>query len=55
MNFVGAHAGISLDRHPINRLEVMVPLAGEKFDNNGRLIDEKTRAKIQVLLESLVA
>ncbi|MEM2384792.1 MAG: hypothetical protein QXX99_07545 [Candidatus Bathyarchaeia archaeon] len=25
-----------------------------KFDENGRLIDEKTRAKVQDLLESLV-
>lgn len=46
---------VTLNMHPINRPEVMVPLAGEKFDEKGRLIDEKTRAKIQDLLESLVA
>lgn len=46
---------VTLNMHPINRPEVMVPLAGEKFDDKGRLIDEKTRAKVQELLESLVA
>lgn len=33
----------------------MVPLAQEKIDPNGRVIDEKTREKIKELLESLVA
>ncbi|MEM0488708.1 MAG: NAD(P)H-dependent oxidoreductase [Candidatus Bathyarchaeia archaeon] len=46
---------VTLNMHPINRPEVMVPLAGEKFDEDGRLIDEKTRAKIRELLENLVA
>jgi len=31
-----------LNMYPINRPEVMVPLAREKFDENGRLIDEST-------------
>ncbi|MEM2998555.1 MAG: NAD(P)H-dependent oxidoreductase [Thermoproteota archaeon] len=46
---------ISLNMHPINRPEVMVPLAGEKFDEKGRLNDENTRAKVKDLLKSLVA
>ncbi|MEM3726397.1 MAG: NAD(P)H-dependent oxidoreductase [Candidatus Bathyarchaeia archaeon] len=46
---------VTLNMHPINKPEVMVPLAGEKFDKKGRLIDEKTRAKIKDLLENLVA
>ncbi|MCS7115042.1 MAG: NAD(P)H-dependent oxidoreductase [Nitrososphaerota archaeon] len=45
----------ALNMYPINKPEVIVPLAAEKFDDKGRLIDAKTRAKIQELLESLVA
>lgn len=45
---------VTLNMHPINKPEVMVPSAGEKFDDKGRLIDGKTRARIQELLESLV-
>ncbi|MGB9853543.1 MAG: NADPH-dependent FMN reductase [Candidatus Bathyarchaeales archaeon] len=45
---------VTLNMHPINRPEVMASFAGEKFDENGRLKDEKTRVKIQELLKSLV-
>lgn len=45
---------VSLNMYPINRPEVMVPLAGEKFDEGLRLIDERTRAKVQELLANLV-
>ncbi|MCS7123859.1 MAG: NAD(P)H-dependent oxidoreductase [Candidatus Bathyarchaeota archaeon] len=45
---------VSLNMHPINKPEVIVPLAGEKFDDKGRLIDAKTRDKIRELLESLI-
>ncbi|MGB9959721.1 MAG: NADPH-dependent FMN reductase [Candidatus Bathyarchaeales archaeon] len=45
---------VTLNMHPINRPEVMVPLAGEKFDREGKLIDERTRAKVRELLENLV-
>lgn len=45
---------VTLNMHPINRPEVMVPLAGEKFDGEGRLIDERTREKVRELLENLV-
>jgi len=46
---------VSLNMHPINRPEVIVPFAGEKTDEKGRVTDEKTREKIQELLESMVA
>jgi chromate reductase len=46
---------VFLDMHPINKPEVIVPFADEKFDEEGRLTDEKTRDKIKELLESLVA
>jgi chromate reductase len=45
---------VFLDMHPLNRPEVLVPFAGEKVDENGRLTDEKTRERIKELLESLV-
>jgi chromate reductase, NAD(P)H dehydrogenase (quinone) len=44
-----------LNMYPLNKPEVMVPLAQEKIDPSGRVIDEKTREKIMELLESLVA
>ena len=39
---------------PLNQPEVMVPLAQEKIDQNGRVTDQKTREKIKELLEALV-
>lgn len=45
---------VTLNMHPINKPEVIVPFAEEKFDKDGRLIDDKTLAKIRELLESLV-
>jgi chromate reductase len=44
-----------LNMYPLNKPEVMVPLAQEKIDPSGRVIDKKTREKIKELLESLVA
>jgi chromate reductase len=35
--------------------EVAVPLAWEHFDEDGRLVDERTRESIRVLLEDLAA
>jgi chromate reductase len=35
--------------------EVAVPLAWERFDEDGRLVDEKTRESIRALLEGLAA
>ena len=46
---------VSLNMHPINKPEVIVSFAGRKFDENGQLNDDKTRAKIRELLENLVA
>ena len=39
----------------LNQPEVMVPFAQEKIDEDGNLTDQKTKAKIGELLESLVA
>jgi chromate reductase len=44
-----------LNMYPVNSPEVMVPLAQDKVDTNGRVTDVKTREKIKELLESLVA
>ena len=41
--------------HAVNKPEVMVSYAREKFDANGRVADEKTRRSIEDLLESLLA
>ncbi len=46
---------VFLNMYPMNRPEVMVPSANEKIDENGKVIDEKTRKKIRELLQSLVA
>src|SRR4030043_544131 len=45
---------VFLNMYPLNRPEVMVPLAQEKIDQNGRVTDSKTREKIKELLEALV-
>jgi chromate reductase, NAD(P)H dehydrogenase (quinone) len=45
---------VYLDVHVINKPEVMVPLAKEKFDENGNLTDEHTKEKIKELLVALV-
>ena len=45
---------VFLDMHPINRPEVMVTFAPQKFDDKGRLTDEKARELIKGLLEALV-
>jgi len=39
----------------LNQPEVMVSSAQEKIDRDGKVTDQKTRAKIRELLESLVA
>ncbi len=46
---------VFLNMHPVNGPEVMVPFAGEKIDDHGRIKDEKTKKKIRELIESLVA
>jgi chromate reductase len=46
---------VFLNMHPLNQPEVMVPLAQEKIDKDGKVTDQKTREKIRELLEGLVA
>lgn len=45
---------VFLDMHPLNRPEIMVGNAHEKFDENGRLTDETTRGLVKKQLEALV-
>jgi chromate reductase len=40
--------------HPLNRPEVMISKAAERFDAEGNLMDEKTRDYIRRLVEALV-
>ena len=44
---------VFLDMHPLNKPEVFVSRASEKFDENGNLTDEPTRQHVRALLESL--
>jgi chromate reductase len=45
---------VFLNMYPLNRPEVMVPFAQEKIDKDGKLTDQKTKAKIKELVEALV-
>lgn len=45
---------VFLDMHPINRPEVFVTFAGQKFDEQGKLTDENAKELIKKLLEALV-
>ncbi len=45
---------VFLNMYPMNRPEVMVPVAQEKIDDKGRLTDPKTREKIAELVEALI-
>lgn len=46
---------VFLNMFPVNQPEVMIGHAGEKFDDEGNLTDEKTKDHIRLLLEALVA
>ena len=46
---------VFLNMFPVNRPEVMVTFAPQKFDDQGRLLDDKTRELIKELLSSLAA
>ncbi len=46
---------IFLNMYPLNRPEVFVTFANQKFDEKGKLTDEKTKEFIKQLLEALVA
>jgi chromate reductase len=41
--------------HPLNRPEVMITFAPEKFDENGNLRDEQAKKLIADLLTALVS
>ncbi|MFH1146532.1 MAG: NAD(P)H-dependent oxidoreductase [Pseudomonadota bacterium] len=45
---------VYLNMHPVNQPEVMMPFAGEKVDDYGRITDGKTTELIEQLLERLV-
>ncbi|MBI4181016.1 MAG: NAD(P)H-dependent oxidoreductase, partial [Chloroflexi bacterium] len=46
---------VFLNMHPVNRPEVFVTFANQKFDENGKLTDEKTKEYAKGLLEALVS
>jgi chromate reductase len=46
---------VFLNMHPVNRPEVLVTFAQDKFDANGRLVDENTQKFLRQLLENLVS
>jgi chromate reductase, NAD(P)H dehydrogenase (quinone) len=46
---------VFLNMHPVNKPEVFVSFASQKFDDKGRLLDEKTKELIRELLDNLVA
>jgi chromate reductase, NAD(P)H dehydrogenase (quinone) len=46
---------VFLDMHPVNRPEVMISNAAQRFDEHGRLHDERSRTLVRQLLEALVA
>ena len=44
-----------LNMYPLNRPEVMITNASQRFDEKGNLTDAETKAHIQKLLAALVA
>jgi chromate reductase len=46
---------VFLNMYPLNRPEVMIANAPQRFDEKGNLVDEDTKAHIRKLLEALVA
>jgi len=45
---------VFLNMYPINSPEVLIPLAQEKFDDNGNLKDEYTKEMIKKLIIALI-
>ncbi len=45
---------VFLNMHPVNKPEVMISTAAQRFDERGRLVDETSRRLIGQLLEALV-
>jgi chromate reductase, NAD(P)H dehydrogenase (quinone) len=46
---------VYLNMYPLNRPEVIIPDAADKFDSAGNLTDQHTKEKIQELLKALSA
>ncbi len=46
---------VFLNMHPVNRPEVFITFAPQKFDDKGKLLDEKAKELIRELLGNLVA
>jgi chromate reductase len=46
---------VYLNMYPLNRPEVMITNAAQRFDEKGNLKDEETKSNIQKLLQALVA
>ena len=46
---------VFLDMHPVNKPEVFVTFAKQKFNENGELTDEQTKTFVRQLLENLAA
>ena len=46
---------VFFNMHPVNQPEVMVSNAAQRFDEQGNLVDQKTKELIGKLLENLVA
>jgi len=44
-----------VDLIALNKPEVMVRTAGDKFDADGNLVDEETRTRVRKLVDALVA
>jgi len=45
---------VFLNMHPVNHPEVMLPVAAQNIDENGKLTNEETRKLIRQLIEALV-
>ncbi|MBE7517474.1 MAG: NAD(P)H-dependent oxidoreductase [Chloracidobacterium sp.] len=45
---------VFLNMHPLNKPEVMINNAADKFDENGELKDEKTREHLKRAVEALI-
>jgi chromate reductase len=46
---------VFLNMYPVNKPEVMISSAAQRFDEQGRLVDETSRKLVGDLLQALVA
>lgn len=46
---------VTLDMHAVNKPEVMLGLAGQRFDEQGNLTDERSRQAVGELVAARVA